>query len=62
MADNETEPRTVLIAKEMQSAEMTKLTKLIRQYKYVFARSFEDMKGLDPVSISIRLICSKMRS
>ena len=54
MADNETEPRTVLIAKEMQSAEMTKLTKLIRQYKYVFARSFEDMKGLDPVSISIR--------
>ena len=47
MADNETEPRTVLIAKEMQPAQKIKLTELLQQYKDVFVRSFKDMKGLD---------------
>ena len=47
MADNETEPRTMLIAKEMQPAQKIKLTELLQQYKDVFVRSFKDMKGLD---------------
>ena len=47
LADNDTEQRMVLIAKEMQSAEKTKLTELLRQHKYVFAWSVNVMKELD---------------
>ena len=49
LADVDAEPRTSLIAKEMESADKAKITDLLRQYKDVFAWSFEDMKGLDPV-------------
>ena len=45
--DNDTEQRMVPIAKEMQSAEKTKLTELLRQHKYVFAWSVNVMKELD---------------
>ena len=49
LAENDSDlPKTMLIAREMQSAEKTKLTELLRQYKDVFAWSFKDMKGLDP--------------
>ena len=48
MPDKDGDPKTMLIANEMQMAEKTKLTQLLRQYKDVFAWSFEDIKGLDP--------------
>ena len=41
--ENGSEPKTVLIRLE----EKNKLIALLRQYKDVFAWSFEDMKGLD---------------
>ena len=47
LTNNDGEPKTVLIVTEMQSAEKTKLTELLQQYKDVFAWSFEAMKGLD---------------
>ena len=50
LADNEKELKIVLIAKEMQSTDKSRLVKLLRQYRDVFARSFEDMKGLDLAS------------
>ena len=37
-----------LIAKDMLEVDKQRLTKLLKQYKYVFAWSFEDMKGLHP--------------
>ena len=42
------EPKTILIAKEMLIANKQWLIGLLKQYKDVFAWSFEDMKGLDP--------------
>ena len=48
LADNEAEPKTILIAKDMKLADKQKMTKLLRQYKDVFVWLFEDMKGLDP--------------
>ena len=42
------EPKTILIAKEMLSSDKERLIALLKQYKDVFAWSFEDMKGLDP--------------
>ena len=41
-------PKTILIAKEMLNEEKQRLKDLLKQYKDVFASSFEDMKGLDP--------------
>ena len=48
LVDNDTEPKTMLIAKEMQSTDKTRLTEILRQYRDVFAWSFKDMKGVDP--------------
>ena len=48
MANNDIELKTVLIAKEMQLADNTRLAELLRQYSDVFALLFEDMKGLNP--------------
>ena len=42
------EPKTILIAKEMLSSDKERLIALLKQYKDVFAWSFENMKGLDP--------------
>ena len=46
--DNGNESKTVLIAKDMTEVDKQMLTTLLKQYKDVFAWSFEDMKGLDP--------------
>ena len=46
--DKDNELKTVLIAKDMIEADKQRLTALLKQYKDVFAWSFEDMKGLDP--------------
>ena len=46
--DNVPKPKTVLIAKDMLLADKQRLVTLLKQYKDVFAWSFEDMKGLDP--------------
>ena len=46
--DNDNESKTVLIVKDMMEADKQKLTALLKQYKDVFAWSFDDMKGLDP--------------
>ena len=48
LADTDSLPRTILIAKEMRAVDKEELKKLLKQYKHVFAWSFEDMKGLDP--------------
>ena len=42
------EPKTILIAKEMLSTDKVRLKVVLKQYRDVFAWSFEDMKGLDP--------------
>mgnify|MGYP000061183958 FL=1 len=42
------EPRPVSVAKEIQLAEKTTTMELLKEYKDVFAWSYEDMKGLDP--------------
>ena len=47
-ANTDVEPKTILIAKEMLSVDKEELKNLLRQYKDVFAWSFEDIKGLDP--------------
>ena len=47
LVGTDTEPKTILIAKEMELEDKAKLIDLLRQYKDVFAWSFEDMKGLD---------------
>ena len=47
VADNDSNQCMVLIPKDMQSDKKTELKELLRQYKDVFAWSFEDMKGLD---------------
>ena len=49
LADPDVAPRTILIAKEMLSIDKEELKNLLRQYKDVFAWSFENMKGLDLV-------------
>ena len=41
-------PKTILIAKELESGDKGKMNYLVRHYKDVFTWSFEDMKGLDP--------------
>ena len=41
LADNNTEPRKVLIAKEMYSTDKTRLVELLQQYKDMFVWSFE---------------------
>ena len=46
--DNVPETKTVLIAKDMLLADKQQLLGLLKQYKDVFASSFEDMKSLDP--------------
>ena len=46
--NNVPETKTVLVAKDMLVADKKWLIGLLRQYKDVFAWSFEDMKGLDP--------------
>ena len=46
--DLESQPKAILIAKEMRYEDKQKLKVLLKQYKDVFAWSFEDMKGLDP--------------
>ena len=48
LANNDTELKIVLIAREMQSADKARLAQLLQQYKDVFAWSFEVMKGFDP--------------
>ena len=45
--DNVLEPKTMLLAKDMMVADKQQLIELPKQYKDVFAWSFEDMKGLD---------------
>ena len=46
--DKGAESKTVMIAKDMAEVDKQRLTGLLKQYKDVFAWSFEDMKGLDP--------------
>ena len=42
------QPKPILIAKEMLYDDKQRLKTLLKQYKDVFAWSFEDMKGLNP--------------
>ena len=46
--DSESQPKAILIAKEMLYEDKQILKNLLKQYKDVFPWSFEDMKGLDP--------------
>ena len=46
--DSESQPKEILIAKEMLYEDKQKLKNLLKQYKDVFAWSFEDMNILDP--------------
>ena len=47
--DLESQPKAIIIAKEMRYEEDKQKPKdLLKQYKDVFSWSFEDMKGLDP--------------
>ena len=46
LADNDPEQRMTLMFKEMQTDKKIQLKELLRQYKDVFAWSFEGMKGL----------------
>ena len=47
--DLESQPKAIIIAKEMRYEEDKQKPKdLLKQYKDVFAWSFEDMKGQDP--------------
>ena len=46
--DSELQPKAILIAKEMLYEDKQRLKSLLKQYKDVFAWSFEDTKGLDP--------------
>ena len=46
--DLKSKPKAILIAKDMRHEDKQKLKDLLKQYKYVFAWSFENMKGLDP--------------
>ena len=46
--NSEIQLKAILIAKEMLYENKQKLKSLLKQYKDVFAWSFEDMKGLDP--------------
>ena len=40
--------RPVSVAKEMMPEEKSEMVTLLKEYKNVFAWSYEDMKGLDP--------------
>jgi hypothetical protein len=42
------EPRNVLVAKELDTDFKEQLMNVLREYKDVFAWSYEDMKGLNP--------------
>ena len=42
------EPRTISIAKNLPPSTRTELIALLREYKDVFAWSYNDMKGLSP--------------
>ena len=46
--DSESQPKAILIAKEMRYEDKQRLKSLLKQYKDVFAWSFEDTQGLDP--------------
>ena len=59
LADDVTQQRTMLIAKEMQTEKKTELKELLHQYKDVFAQSYEDVKGLDPALYQHQINISK---
>ena len=48
LAGQETKQKMVLIAKDMTPNDKTEIVNLLRQYKDVFAWSYEDMRELDP--------------
>ena len=60
--DLESQPKAILIAKEMRYEDKQKLKDLLKQYKDVFAWSFEDMKGLDPAFCQHQIHLNKFSS
>jgi ABC-type phosphate/phosphonate transport system substrate-binding protein len=42
------EPHNVLVAKDLDAEFKRKLVMVLKEYKEVFAWSYEDMKGLNP--------------
>ena len=57
--DLKSKPKSILIAKDMRDEDKQKLKDLLKQYKDVFAWSFEDMKGLDLAFCQHQILLNK---
>lgn len=55
LAEEEGEPRPIYISKKMTPEEKGEITQLIKQYKKVFAWTYEEMPGLAPNVITHHL-------